>query len=441
MAGDATAMSATQGAGRASDPPAYALYGLFDMQCGMRVAAENTAEVLRGRCRPIVLRSIQADGSLLDRGDTAAVPVINLFHANPDWVGRMLAAGGDSGLALRDRLNVCVPFWELPVMPRDWAALLGSMDIVLAPSTFVREALAEIESRVLVVDHPQAAFLPAGIAADRQRFGIPRDAIAFAMSFAADSSVDRKDPFAAIRAFKLAFPDDPQVRLVVRAHATLEVNAHMMPADLRSFADDPRILLVGGELSYRDVLSLYMSCDAYVSLHRSEGLGLGPMEAMTLGKPVIATGWSGNMDFMDSQNSLPVPYRLVDVDVAEGSPYGSERFERPVHWAEPDVERAAEMMRLVRDEEGLRVRIGERAAADMAARRERVMRGGFIDAIEDARKALLEDPEHARKSLELEMITRAAGADRGGLLGDVRSALGGLGRKLTRRSRSGEPRV
>jgi glycosyltransferase involved in cell wall biosynthesis len=438
MIDDEATTFASEGARPVPELPGYALYGLFDIQCGMRVSAENTAQVLRGRGRSVDLRSIQPDGSIVDRGEPSAPPAINLFHANPDWMERMLGAGAPD-LELRHRLNVCVPFWELPVMPRDWVTLLGSMDVVLAPSTFVREALADIESQVLVIDHPQAAFLPPGVVADRQRFGIPPDAVAFAMSFAADSSVDRKNPFAAIRAFQRAFPDDEKVCLVVRAHTTLEMNAHMMPADLQSFAADARIVMVGGELSYRDVLSLYMSCDAYVSLHRSEGLGLGPMEAMTLGKPVIATGWSGNMDFMDSRNSLPVPYRLVDVDVAQGSPYRRERFERPVFWAEPDVERAAEMMRLVRDDEGLRVRIGARATSDMAARREQVMRGGFVDAIEAAREALLDGVEHRSKAAALEALRGAAGAPhRQGRLSVLRSTVGGLKRMLARRSRPEE---
>jgi glycosyltransferase involved in cell wall biosynthesis len=440
MIDDATDVSSAAGSGRASDPSRYALYGLFDMQCGMCVAAENAAEVLRGRERSIALRSIQADGSVLDRGGTDARPSINLFHTNPDWVERMLAAGVPD-LDLRDRLNICAPFWELPVIPRDWFALLGSMDVVLAPSRFVRQALADLESRVLVIDHPQAAFLPPGIAADRQRFGIPDDAIAFAMSFAADSSVDRKNPFAAIRAFQQAFPDDPQVRLVIRAHATLEVNEHMMPADLRSFADDPRIVLVEGTLSYCEVLSLYTSCDVYVSLHRSEGLGLGPMEAMSLGRPVIATGWSGNMDFMDAENSLPVAYQLVDVDVEAGSPYGAERFDGPVFWAEPDIADAAEKMRLLRDDEGLRVRIGERAASDMASRRELVMRGAFIDAVEGARSGLLANPDHLRRAGLLESMTRPATAQAGtGMFHGLRGALGRVRRRLSGAPGPEEPR-
>ena len=85
------------------------------------------------------------------------------------------------------------------------------------------------------------------------------------------------------------------------------------------------------------------SCDAYVSLHRSEGIGLTIAEAMGLGKPVIATGWSGNTDFMDVSNAFPVGYRLVELEENVG-PYHAGEV-----WAEPSVEHAAELMRFVVD--------------------------------------------------------------------------------------------
>ena len=98
-----------------------------------------------------------------------------------------------------------------------------------------------------------------------------------------------------------------------------------------------------GYIPSERVRSLIASCDAYVSLHRSEGIGLTIADAMGLGKPVIATGWSGNTDFMDVSNSFPVSYRLVEIEENVG-PYHEGEV-----WAEPSVEHAAELMRFVVD--------------------------------------------------------------------------------------------
>jgi hypothetical protein len=104
---------------------------------------------------------------------------------------------------------------------------------------------------------------------------------------------------------------------------------------------------------------LMAACDAYVSLHRSEGAGLPLAEAMALGRPVIATGWSGNMDFMNVANSFPVRYDLVELEENAG-PYRAG-----INWAEPSITHAAELMRFVfenREEAELR---GQAAKLEM----------------------------------------------------------------------------
>ena len=133
-------------------------------------------------------------------------------------------------------------------------------------------------------------------------------------------------------------------------------------------------------MSYTDVLDLYASCDVFVSLHRAEGLGLGPMEAMAMGKAVIATGWSGNMTYMNHSNACPVGYRLIPV---EGSivDYSSQAFRKEAMWADPDVQQAAAWMRRLMDDPALRAAIGERARDDLARHHARAREGAFIDEL------------------------------------------------------------
>jgi glycosyltransferase involved in cell wall biosynthesis len=108
-----------------------------------------------------------------------------------------------------------------------------------------------------------------------------------------------------------------------------------------------------------EVNSLFALADCYVSLHRSEGLGLGMVQAMYLGKPVIATGYSGNLEFMDAENSLLVNYEMTELDEDSGP------YERGTHWAAPDVAHAATLMRWVYEHRAESEALGARAAVSI----------------------------------------------------------------------------
>ena len=101
----------------------------------------------------------------------------------------------------------------------------------------------------------------------------------------------------------------------------------------------PGVTLIDKYLTKIETTTLTSLADCYVSLHRSEGLGLTMSEAMALGIPVIATGYSGNLDFMNSDNSLLVP----SVRVAVGE--GAEGYSPHAMWVEPDISVAASHMR------------------------------------------------------------------------------------------------
>ena len=124
------------------------------------------------------------------------------------------------------------------------------------------------------------------------------------------------------------------------------------------------------------MLRLYKSCDVYVSLHRAEGLGLGMAEAMSLGLPVIATAWSGNMTFMDHVNSCPVRYRLAPV--LDTAVYRTTQLEDTTMWAEPEVEDAAHWMKRLFDDPALRLELGDCAQASMRRYNEEAATGKFL---------------------------------------------------------------
>ena len=221
-------------------------------------------------------------------------------------------------------------------------------------SAFCAEAIARISPVPVVKFTYPVTLATEAIRPDRAHFGIPTSAFAFVFSFDFHSFVERKNPFAVARAFKKAFGERKDVVLVFKS-----INGDQYPeqlAEMREAAAGCSVVVLDGYFSRDETLSLFASCDALVSLHRAEGLGLGMAEAMALGKPVVATAYSGNMDFMDVNNSLPVRYELVPLKESYG-PYLKGNL-----WAEPDVEHAAQQLRYLVDNPTEATAIGARAA-------------------------------------------------------------------------------
>jgi glycosyltransferase involved in cell wall biosynthesis len=210
-------------------------------------------------------------------------------------------------------------------------------------------------------------YVPEHAGPDRRRFGFADDETVFVAAFEMASDMNRKNPLGIIEAFRRAFPAGHPARLVIKVNNGRDSIPHLH-ALVEAAKRDPRILVFDKMLAYRDVLSLYASADALVSLHRAEGFGLCMAEAMSLGVPVIATGWSGNMDFMCERNACLVRYTLEPVRATNQKAY-TEAYTGPgALWADPDLDDAARWMRVLADDPEHRLAIGKRAAADMAAR-------------------------------------------------------------------------
>ena len=234
-------------------------------------------------------------------------------------------------------------FWELERIPRRWVHAFSFVDEIWAASAFVVatfEAEARRPVRLLhsAVTAPQSAErLP------RRRLGLDDDATVFLFMFDFASYAQRKNPDAVIRAFCEAFPERSEPAcLVIKTQ-----NADMRPdlwMDLAALTNDPRVVLRDSRLSRDELISLIATANAFVSLHRSEGFGRGPAEAMLLGVPVIVTGYSGTADFTDPSCACIVDYSLIPV---EPDQYPGVEGQR---WAEADIADAARHMRWIHDE-------------------------------------------------------------------------------------------
>jgi glycosyltransferase involved in cell wall biosynthesis len=186
-------------------------------------------------------------------------------------------------------------------------------------------------------------------------FGLPDDRFTFLFTFDMGSVMARKNPLGLIAAYKAAFrPDD-------RAHLAIKVSRGESDpksfAALKRAAADAGVTLINKVLTRPDALALLAACDCYVSLHRSEGLGLGMAETMLMGKPVVATNYSGNTDFMTPNTAYLVDYRRVPI-VDDLPPYP-----RGCLWADPSVSHAAELMRRVYERQEESAAVGARAKA------------------------------------------------------------------------------
>ena len=273
----------------------------------------------------------------------AGAPLV--LHINPPLLPlAMLRLGRHM---LRGRRIVGYWVWELPTVPHHWRVGLGFVHEVWVPSRFTADALDKLApGRVRVVPHP-LALAPPVAEPDRAGFGLPPGTVTVLVSFNMASSFERKNPLAAVAAFRAAFGDRKDRLLVIKVGYP-----DYFPADLarlRDAVDGARnIRLDAGTLSPRRSRSLIASVDIVLSLHRAEGFGLVPAEAMLLGKPLIATGWSGNMDFMDTTCTAPIGYRLVPVHDPRGV------YDIPgAEWAEADPDEAVAQLRRLADDPGL----------------------------------------------------------------------------------------
>ncbi|MBN1130217.1 MAG: glycosyltransferase family 4 protein [Chitinispirillaceae bacterium] len=367
--------------------------GYVSAHCGLGAAARNTIGILTEKGHPVAVADIVLSENRSGKDHTfdhlkapevSPLPhKVHLFHCNPPVVGQ-IGKKIPAWAGLVSDLRAVVPFWELPCLPDFWATDLQSMDTILCPSRFIEQTVASaVLDPVPRIRHfPQTAFLPALHRPDRLRFGLPENGVCYAVSFDLSSDMERKNPWAAIDAFNRAFTDHHDAWLVIKINAEyFPHDLRMMLGRLRDYASaNRRIIIIDRSMDYGEVVSLYESCDVLVSLHRSEGLGLALMEAMLLEKTVIATGWSGNMDFMSDSNSCLIGYRLVPV---RSPTYRGMVGERTVSWAEPDIAEAAWWMRRLYDHPELRREKGRLARQDMLRRHEECLRGAVFSLLEE----------------------------------------------------------
>jgi glycosyltransferase involved in cell wall biosynthesis len=262
---------------------------------------------------------------------------INLYHINGNEVEQTF-----NHLKQKRRwsgYNIIYPLWELAKYPAVWAAQLDRFDEIWAPSEFVFNALSNACEKP-VLHMPMSCEVKISAFFGRRYFNIPETAYVFLFFYDLRSFTSRKNPRAVIEAFRLTLAARPysSAHLVIKIQG-IEMKPQEYEAlriELKEFG--AHLTLIDTVMTSSEVKNLMRCADCFVSLHRSEGYGFGLAEAMVLGKPVLGTAYSGNMDFMSPAASFAINYKLISVGENDYPHYHNQV------WAEPDTCHASNIM-------------------------------------------------------------------------------------------------
>ncbi len=358
-------------------PAGINLVGYAHGEFGVAEILRRFAHTLQGGGMPFLVRNFdvgvasrQSDRSMQEFLAKDCRYDVNLFCINADQMPVAHQHLGDA--VFGGRYNIGCWFWELEKFPEQWHPSIDLVDEIWVTAPFVRDAIAACTSKPVHIV-PVALTADPPVNSSRREVGLAEDAFVCLFSFDFNSFVTRKNAEGVIAAFRRAFADGRRdVRLVIKT-----TNGGRFPEALRKLiataGGDDRIEVRDGFLDRKGMWALQACCDCYVSLHRSEGLGLGMAECMLLGKPVVATAYSGNLAFMDENNSCLVGYTLIPVEEGEYPAWQGQ------HWADPDVDQAAAHLKRLADDPAYARQLGERARVSV---RERLSSAASLAAIE-----------------------------------------------------------
>jgi GT2 family glycosyltransferase/glycosyltransferase involved in cell wall biosynthesis len=352
------------------------LLGFLSTQSGLGTAARGCLQALESCNVPIYVVDVPPWSGGLDLRRPVQLPYrISLIQQNADMMERFVRAYGYECLV--GSYNIGYWFWELPSLRSDWFSAFSYVDEVWAPSEFCRQSFQCLTSRCVLILPPVVDGLDRRLVHGRKHFGIPDDVFVFASIFDVSSQIERKNPFCLIKAFRQEFGDSKDVLLCLK-FSQPQYDHTMVNRLEESIAGALNIRTFRQTLSDEEINSFQNVIDCLVSPHRSEGFGLNLAEAMYLGKPVIATRYSSNLDFMNDENSYLIDYKLTPINQNAG-PY----FKGSV-WADPSVEDLACVLRRVFERRDEREQKGRAAARSIrerfnARRVGEIMRRRFIE--------------------------------------------------------------
>jgi glycosyltransferase involved in cell wall biosynthesis len=413
------------GSGGAVGARGVNVVGYFDAVLGVGEAARQMIGALEAEGIETATIGMTASGSPREQalGRETVTPrfPVNLVCVNADMVPAFAQQVGPG--FFDERYSIGYWWWEVSRFPDRWLGSFRYLDEVWAGSRHVADALSEVATvPVLRVPPPVEVAVPPSLS--REQLGLP-EGFLFLFVFDYASVFERKNPLAVVEAFRRAFPEHGEAQLALKC-----INHDGYPAHherlLAAAAERPDVHVLARTVSRAEKDAMVASCDCFVSLHRSEGFGFTLAEAMWLGKPVIGTGYSGNLDYMRPDNSYLVDYRLVPIGL------GAEPYPADGVWAEPDLDHAAQLMREVRADPAAAAARAARGQAELRASHSKQAVGAAI-----AKRLEVIDRSGARTSRSTPALVHGELAKtshriRTGPVAPPRQRFGGLQRFLRR---------
>lgn len=374
-----------------------------DLLWGVNVAGFFRSELGLGEAARLVITS-------LDRANVPALPIHGAFvpttrqgadfaYANPrqaPYPINVICLNGDLVPSFANEVHagfftgrhtIALWWWEVvDAFPPEWHAAFDYLDEVWVATDQIYDAITP-HSPVPVSKVRMPVAMPRIGRYSREQLGLPEAGFVFLYVFDYHSTAARKNPVGHIEAFKAAFGEGSGAKLVLKT-----INGDRMSTEhtrtVVAAGDHPDITVIDRFVSADEKNAMIAACDCYVSLHRSEGFGLTPAEAMLLGKPVIATRYGGNLDFMTNENSY-----LVDHGWTKVGP-GAHPYPADATWAEPDLEHAARLMREVFNDRAEAGRRAERGRREIREHHDAAVAGGKMrDRLKEIHDRLAREPD------------------------------------------------
>lgn len=348
--------------------PGANIVGYMSAESGVGGIARSLVDAARASEIPHSVMS--SNRTIARQSDTGAQPSesqpgefpVNILCINADAIDQLLDDIGEP--FLKERYNIGFWAWEVDTFPWEMAAKAQWLDEIWVYSRHAADAIAP-RVRVPVLRAPVVVRRPP--APSTRRPGPFR----FLFMFDHLSVFERKNPLDVVRAYLQAFPEGSNTSLTIKSvngHTNV-VGQHLLE---RAAAARRDIVITDGYLRSSDVAALMADADCYVSLHRAEGFGLTIAEAMSMGKPTIATGYSGNLEFMRPWNSVLIPY------TAERIGPGHPPYPEEGSWAQPDVDAAARAMRSIFDDPQMAMQLGAAAVRQIEEHHSPAALGQFM---------------------------------------------------------------
>lgn len=337
----------------------YDIYGFFNTETGVGQAARELSRAIGAA------NIAHSNNVLLPAGYENNIQFSSRDEIISSHLNSLLVLNADNVLNLEHYFDPKIIenthkigffFWELPVFPGVWTQACDFLDEIWVPSSFVADSLKTATKRPVKVIPLPVQINKRDKIACRMSLGLSIDKMIFLTIFDYNSFPERKNPLATLRAFLDAFPpnDVHGPMLIIKCHGVL--NRGDYGKELNRLASlSQNIMIIDEVMNREQLLMLQAACDVFVSLHRSEGFGLNLAECMAAEKLTIATNFSGNIDFMDQDNSILVEYKLQQLR------YGDYVHWEGQVWADPIHDSAVEAFRIAASSDSKRLMLGARA--------------------------------------------------------------------------------